>query len=66
MYYYALIPTSQKIAVCPIKKVPYSAKFLRHTIFVDCVVGSVSRKFFSLTKEILLAMPLRGAQFNGA
>ena len=43
-----------------------SAKFSRHTIFADHVVGSVSRKKFSLTKEILLATPLRGAQFNGA
>ena len=46
--------------------IPYSDKFSRHTIFADRVVGSVSRKIFSLTKEILLATALRGTQFSGA
>ena len=36
-------------------QLPYSAKFSSHTIFADRVVGSISWKKFSLTKEILLA-----------
>ena len=39
-------------------EIPYSAEFSRHTIFADRVVGSVSRKKISRTKEILLGTPL--------